>query len=36
MHVQNEVASAFASVRGLLDKFWLADVGKNTLSGGVP
>ena len=29
----NEVAPAFASVPGLLGKFWLADEGKNTYGG---
>jgi hypothetical protein len=29
----NEVASAFASVPGLLSKIWLADAGKNTYGG---
>ena len=29
----NEVASAFASVPGLLGKFWLADEGNNTYGG---
>jgi hypothetical protein len=29
----NEVASAFASVPGLLGKIWLADAGKNTYGG---
>lgn len=29
----NEAAPAFASVPGLLGKFWLADAGKNTYGG---
>ena len=29
----NEVASAFASVPGLLSKVWIADAGKNTYGG---
>ena len=29
----NEVASAFASVPGLLGKIWIADAGKNTYGG---